>query len=1763
MTNSLKIRGVMVILCMLAVADGIAQGLSEHNWYFGNNTRAIRFNRTTNVAELVTKAPLTLGGSAVATDPATGNLYFYTNGISVFDRSHQIMPNGAGLTANASGNQPAAISPVPGTPTQYYVFSNSATTAAGGAIRVSIVDLSAQGNAPLPTPPTGAVLASPRNDATLLNLGNRSEAMLTIPHANGTDYWLITHERGTDNYTTTLITPTGFTPGPANDNRTGFSIIAGNFSYHAGTGKLAVTPQDANRNVVILTFDNTSGQLTFDQFVPNSAALVAQGLYDTEWSYDGNYLYISKLDDVLQFDLNNPTNSLASILPGSLSMVKSYGIQLAPDTAMYHLYEATAGVFRLGKLVGVDSVAGRGTYSSNAFPGNFNYNGRQFPSFATVLPITPTVIFTFKPDPTCANTAVQFFPTVTPTADSLVWNFNDGTPPLSQWSPVHTFANAGTYNVSVTPYLGGVAGTPFSLPVVVTSFTLQLSLVQDTTACSCALPIPSPVNKPELPEEADPNYCQPFNVTATASGGTASYQWYGPEGAIAGANGLTLYPQKAGYYWLVATVGNCRTSAGVNIREYGVIDQRANIWYFGNNSGLDFNIYDPDLPSPVAISNSVMQAPEGTATISDRNGQVLFFTDGETVWNRTFDVIATNIGGDKESAQSSIIIPVPGDETLYYIFTTQDIEQGRYELRYSLYDLKLNNGAGGFIEFNQLLYSPSTERMTSDGSWLVIHEYGNNSFRAYPITADGIGNPVISSIGSDHVFNPPVNGAGYMKIGNGELAVALSTGSGNFIEIFDFDNATGVISNFRSVNLNVSGQVYGIEFAGDKIFASVRNLPNSQIFEILDIAGAAPNIVQLPPISVVGEVGALQIGPNGAIYVAVNGAQRLGTILVNLDPTLASTYASNGSPQLSGTSTLGLPNFAQNIGTGPMQPGYLITGFCLGSPTDFTAAGTDPIDTFTWTITDSNGNLVLLSTNQTFSFTFGTIGTYSIELVIKNGCGYKETFTDEIEIVEPPNTPAAVPFCLGDPIPDLHAYAGPGTGYTYLWYNGATTESITVTRAGNYPVTITTPEGCVLDASVLAYDISTPLNLGSDEDFCSFQGITKILDGQYNAPHDWYLSTNGGPFIKLNHTDRQLSPLTPTTPGVYAYLDIFDNPFTPCISRDTITLTVYPSPDFDATAAQISCGANNGQIIVTVNSPNPATSSLSYTLTPPLDADITGIITSTPYAIPPTPTLSAGLYNLVVLDNISQCNRPAIVPINTNAFTITTFNQNSDCPDSPVTIFHDVSSFPYAYVIRNTVTFAEVERRDNVFDAGSFTTQNSLPEGTYIVEITSGGCSSSLDFSVTPNRPTVPPFNFDLTDICDGLVTANVSISGLQYSWTSDKNGIASGANTQTVTLTPGLGPQKLTVLVYDDPVTGSYCPTTNTIEVTFDGPIISDFTQSDKCSNEVTLTAEPSPSGTYNYVWRLNGTDVGYTGQLLVNQIGQFQYELVTISSGCDYSTTKTVDVVGPQTVAFTFERPCEASFDITATTSAAPSSQFRWYFNGSQFASTSAPTVTTTRGEGTYKVEVLITANNCFAKHEALIPTLPSPLATLPNRRIICNVEANPDPDTREVILNAGSGFLYSYQWYQNGDILVGETNREYVVAGPGTFSVEVTNEFECTITDQTLVEEYCIPRIEAPTAFRPGSTVTVLNRPDLSNSDFWVYGFYIDDGNFQIFIYNRWGEMVFQSNDVNFKWNGGYNNNPGQIMPAGTYTYVVRFKSKNGGGIHEQRGGVVLLR
>src|ERR1700722_3230078 len=90
--------------------------------------------------------------------------------------------------------------------------------------------------------------------------------------------------------------------------------------------------------------------------------------------------------------------------------------------------------------------------------------------------------------------------------------------------------------------------------------------------------------------------------------------------------------------------------------------------YFGDSAALNFSS-----GSPVLVTGSNMNVWEGCATISDASGNLLFYTDGVSVWNKNNIVMPNGTGlfGGWSSTQAALIIPKPDSANIFYIFTIE------------------------------------------------------------------------------------------------------------------------------------------------------------------------------------------------------------------------------------------------------------------------------------------------------------------------------------------------------------------------------------------------------------------------------------------------------------------------------------------------------------------------------------------------------------------------------------------------------------------------------------------------------------------------------------------------------------------------------------------------------------------------------------------------------------------------------------------------------------------------------------------------------------------------------------------------------------------------------------------------------------------------------------------------------------------------------------------------------------------------------------
>ncbi|MBI4931998.1 MAG: T9SS type A sorting domain-containing protein [Bacteroidetes bacterium] len=223
-------------------------------------------------------------------------------------------------------------------------------------------------------------------------------------------------------------------------------------------------------------------------------------------------------------------------------------------------------------------------------------------------------------------------------------------------------------------------------------------------------------------------------------------------------------------------------------------------WYFGNGAGIDFSS-----GTAVADTNGKLHTYEGCTVISDTAGNLLFYTDGDTVWNKNHQSMPNGTGlmgcGNYGStAQAALIVPHPENDSLFYIFTNDCWNNnGADGFRYTIINIKLNSGLGDVISKNNLLFAPSMECVAAtkgaDGKsvWILTHEYNTSNFLSYKLDSTGLNiTPMISSIGV-----PYTDLTAAIKISpNGKKLASYSiNGITCLNELYDFDNNTGLVSN--------------------------------------------------------------------------------------------------------------------------------------------------------------------------------------------------------------------------------------------------------------------------------------------------------------------------------------------------------------------------------------------------------------------------------------------------------------------------------------------------------------------------------------------------------------------------------------------------------------------------------------------------------------------------------------------------------------------------------------------------------------------------------------------------------------------------------------------------------------------------------------------------------------------------------------------------------------------------------------------------------
>ena len=451
--------------------------------------------------------------------------------------------------------------------------------------------------------------------------------------------------------------------------------------------------------------------------------------------------------------------------------------------------------------------------------------------------------------------------------------------------------------------------------------------------------------------------------------------------------------------------------------------------------------------------------------------------------------------------------------------------------------------------------------------------------------------------------------------------------------------------------------------------------------------------------------------------------------------------------------------------------------------------------------------------------------------------------------------------------------------------------------------------------------------------------------------------------------------------------------------------------------------------------------------------------------------------------------------------------------------------------------------------ANPICTPTALGSITYTVQANGPVCSGYDSITVTAisccpvNIVDTVVANVSCFGFCDGSVqiTANggatqYSIDGINWQPSNTFNNLCPGQH--TVYASDGNCPDSLIITITE--------PTAITVSA-----VITDASCAGASDGQIVVTPLGGTPG-YTYSWTVGGVGNSPTASNL--PAGQHTVTITDLN-GCSLDSTFTVGQPAPLNLG-SFEGDILAgcsplNVEFTNTTNPATFVSMFWEL-GNGATSTVNPTSTTYDTPGTYDVKLTITdAMGCQGVVEKLayITVYADPIA---------HFTANPGQatvfDPTYYFIDLSQYNIASWDWNFNN---LGTSNEQNPIftfpADTGTHNVSliVVDNHGCidTVSHTVIVKgEY---GVFVPNAFTPDF--------DNKNDGFSPKGFGISDVGYSFLIFDRWGEKMFETTDINTLWYGDYKN---KLVPNGVYVWKLNFKDLNGHG-HSQVGKVTVVK
>ncbi len=995
-----------------------------------------------------------------------------------------------------------------------------------------------------------------------------------------------------------------------------------------------------------------------------------------------------------------------------------------------------------------------------------------------------------------------------------------------------------------------------------------------------------------------------------------------------------------------------------------------------------------------------------------------------------------------------------------------------------------------------------------------------------------------------------------------QTAISLTASGAN---TYSWSNGTSTVGTNAAVSVSTPG-TYTVTATGtngcqDTEVLTITQNTTAPIAGITNNTSATQLTCSLTSISLTATGGGTYSWSNGTAVVSTNA---------NLTVTTPGTYTVTVTSAINGCTATSTIIITQNT-TAPLAAISAVPNTavltCTTTSIALTASGGG---TYAWVSGSTN-----LGSNSSINVT--TPGTYTVTVTGANGCTATASSVITQNISAPTPAITSVPNTTILTCSTTSISLTATGGISYSWSNGSTVvgtnATLAVTLPGTYTVTVTGANGCTATASnTITQNITTPVAgifnaSNTNELTCTQTSINVNANGGLT-----YAWSNGTTNV------GNAAALTITSPGTYTVTATAANG---CTDTEVITITQNTAPptaaitnvaattilDCNTTSIALNAGGGvsyswaNGATNLGTNTSITVSSAGTYVLTATAangctdteSITITSQANTNPTFNPIAAICTGGTINLPnsSTNGVNGTWSPAI---NNLATTTYTFTPAVGVCANTATLSVTVNPYPTISATNDTICTGA---------NGTITTQINLVGGTYTwlnnsntqanltaspnnttnytVIYNLAGCTDTATAQIVVNP--VPVVQVQNATICEGqtgLLIASANLPNGQFNW-------ANGSNNDTISLSP------LSTVTQNVTYTLNGCTSLPVIATLTVNPVptITMNNQTICAGDPVTMQAVANPAGIY--YWGPNAVQGISSNTFLPIQDSTLQ--VFNVLNGCSSDTIQASVTVTPlpiSTFSANILQGCvPLSVDFVADV--ANNASYSWQ-TSNQLTASGANANLNFQTAGNFTVTLTTTLNGCSSTTTInnMIAVDNYPIASFePSSQVFT------EPNQSISFWNSSVG-ASSYTW-EFGD---GGSSNEV-----GPTHIFNSDEEGSTIVLYAFSNLGCADTASFYIGFDPGLIYYIPNSftpdGDQFNQTFRpIFTSGIDPYNYQMLIYNRWGEVIFETQNPDFGWDGSYTNqgNPCQI---GTYTYVITVKLPNVDKRQTIRGHVNLIR